>query len=538
MTILKIIILVIFEAFLVLSYMWIKPKKTALFKNIIYILLQVVIITWFLPASYFSEGELVELEMNRIGFFDFFQLLFGSFQFQYFIQILLLLVSIGALYGVLGTTGKYRAWIEKVANKFKRKEILFLIIVATVLALLTSVVDFGFTLFIFIPAIISIILAMGYDKITAILATFGAMIIGSLGATYNENIVGSINAQITDATYTTGIIFKIALLVLSLAALIFFLSKSKINKTKAEEKKIEKKEDKKEAKRSSKKEDKKEIKVEVKEEIKNESIHDMFIGEKTSNKYPVWPIYTILIVIFIILILALTPWTNFNINLFTNIHTKVTEFTLSDISFLGKWLKDAEFASEPFFGSILGTITEFGTWYYAEMAVICLIAAVVIGKIYGKKIYEIFTSMSEGAIKMLKPALMIILAYTVVYFVGNTYSFSMIADKILSITKNFNIFTTSIVSLLGSVLHVDMVYVTNYVLPQTLGTFAGHNNLVALITQSMHGVAMFIAPTSTLLLLGLTYLDIPYKDWIKKTWLLTLVLLAISLVVIIVSTLI
>lgn len=504
MTIFKILLFIIFEVLLVFSYIKIKTKKTALFKNIIFLLFQIVIITWFVPASYFSGTELAELEMNRIGIFDFFQLLFASFQFQYFIQILFLLVSVGALYGVLGTTGKYRAWIEKVANKFKRKEKIFLITVASLLALLTSAFDYGLMLFIFIPFLISIILTMGYDKITAVITTFGAMLVGTIGATYNENIIGSINAQIQGATNTTDIWFKIALLILSLAVLITYLVRAKITKTNKEEKTNE----------------------------------DIFIGEKNSNKYPVWPIYVIFIFIFIMLVLACTPWTTFNINLFTNVHKAVTEFTLSDISFLAKWLDGAKLTTEPFFGNIIGTITEFGSWYYAEMSVVCLISAIIIGKIYRKKLYDIFNSMADGAIKMIRPAALIIFAYTIVYFTGNTYFFGTIADKILSITQNFNIFTSTLVTSLGSLLHVDIVYVTNYVLPQTMGTFAGNESIVALITQSIYGVTMFIAPTSALILLGLSYLNINYKDWVKKTWLLTLALLSVSLVVVIAKALI
>ena len=105
-------------------------KKTGLFKIIMFTLLGILLVTWFVPASYFTDGNLSSLGMNRVGFFDFFQLLFGTFGFAYFIQIFILLVSIGALYGVLVKTGKYGALIEKIASKFKGKEQVFLIAAA------------------------------------------------------------------------------------------------------------------------------------------------------------------------------------------------------------------------------------------------------------------------------------------------------------------------------------------------------------------------------------------------------------------------
>ena len=40
---------------------------------------------------------------------------------------------------------------------------------------------------------------------------------------------------------------------------------------------------------------------------------------------------------------------------------------------------------------------------------------------------------------------------------------------------------------------------------------------------------MFAAPTSALLVFGLTYLGVPYTEWIKKTWKLILGLLAVFL---------
>ena len=117
-------------------------KKTGLFKITMFVLLGMVLLSWIFSASYFNEGELVDLGMYQLGFFDFFQLLFASFEFQYFLQILILLVSIGALYGVLNKTGKYRAWIDRIANNCKGAELVFLLIVSFTVAALTSIFDY------------------------------------------------------------------------------------------------------------------------------------------------------------------------------------------------------------------------------------------------------------------------------------------------------------------------------------------------------------------------------------------------------------
>ena len=464
-------------------------KKTGLFKIIMFTLLGILLVTWFVPASYFTDGNLSSLGMNRVGFFDFFQLLFGTFEFAYFIQIFILLVSIGALYGVLVKTGKYGALIEKIASKFKGKEQVFLITAAFLIAALTSVFDYGLLLFIFIPAIISIILAMGYDKITACITTFGAILIGTIGTTLGYNMVGVINEQI-NGTLTTALPYKIGMFVLCFAALVVYLLK--VKKTK----KVDK-------------EDAKTI--------------DMFAGEKISNKYSVAPIIVIFSILFVLLIMGCTAWNStFGINVFTDFNTKVSEVSIKGFAI---------------FGNLLGTVNAFGNWYYAEMAIMCLLAALLLGRFYRMKHRDMFSYMAQGAKNMLAPALMIVLVYAVIFFAGNTMFYPTIADFILKATSKFNIFFSTIVMILGSALHVDMLYVASYVIPQ-LAAQDVNTTVLAVLIQGIYGVTMFVAPTSVMLVLGLSYLNIPYKEWIKKTWKLALVLFAIVMVALILAAII
>ena len=57
------------------------------------------------------------------------------------------------------------------------------------------------------------------------------------------------------------------------------------------------------------------------------------------------------------------------------------------------------------------------------------------------------------------------------------------------------------------------------------------NTVVAILSQGLYGVTMFIAPTSVVLLFTLSLLDIKYTTWLKKIWLLLLMLLAVILIV-------
>lgn len=464
-------------------------KKTGLFTIIMCVLLGVMVVTWLVPASSFSGGELAELGMYRIGFFDFFQLLFGSFQFAYFIQILTLLVMIGAFYGVLNKTGKYKAIINNIASKFKGKENVFLIGASLFIALLTSVFDFGLITFIIIPAIISVVLAMKYDKITAFITTFGAYLVGVIGNTLSSNVILTINSVLTDVTLYDGIWFKIALFVICYGILALCLVKAK--------------------KVSSK-------------ELENA---DMFIDDTETSKLPSWPLILIFAIVFVLLILGCVDWSGvFEIEFFNNLHSSITSMTVgkNDLTLVA---------------FILGNINAFGSWHYAEMAVICLLAAILVGLIYRLGLSKTFEAMWDGIKKMFPTAALVILVYTVVYFTGNTLSYPTIAGWILGATSKFNLLFTSIATIFGSALHVDILYVASYVGAQVAATTT-NQVLIGVLLQSLYGLTMFVVPTSAMLVLGLSYLNIPYKEWLKKSWTLILELFIAILVVLLVMALV
>ncbi len=468
-------------------------KKTGLFKIIMFILLGIIVVTWLFSASYYTNGSLQDLKMYNVGFFDFWQLLFGSFEFQYFIQIGVLLLTVGALYEVLGKTGKYRAWIERIVSNLKGSETVFILCVAFLIAVLSSVFDYGFALFIFFPFIISILLAMGYDKHTTLIATFGSLLVGTIGSTTGYNTAGVINGLLT-ADNGNAIAVKIVLLACAIAVEFFFLFKAKRTK--------------------------------VTEKTSNE---DMFIGEKESNKYSVTGIIIIFSLLFILLVLGCTSWENtFGIKVFSDFKETITNATFKLPYFHFTATKvDYGTAEIAIFAKILGTFSAFGDWYYAEMSVMCILAALIIGLRY--KIKNVFEVMADGAKKMLGSAFLVMLIYTVIYFAGNTMFYPTIANYILNITDKFNIFFSTITVALGSALHVDMLYVANYVVPQVAGMDVAKET-VAILVQSIYGSTMFIAPTSAVLALGLSYFGISYKEWVKKNWKLIVALFVLSIV--------
>ena len=104
----------------------------------------------------------------------------------------------------------------------------------------------------------------------------------------------------------------------------------------------------------------------------------------------------------------------------------------------------------------------------------------------------------------------------------------------------FNLVVTYLLALLGSVFQVDLYYTVQGVfLPimQAIEDSAVYP-VLAVLFQSSYGIVMMIAPTSLILIAGLTYTNVPYSTWCKYIWRLVieliLVVLAIALILLLI----
>ena len=461
-------------------------KKNGLLKIIGILALIIMVLSWIIPASYYSGSTVIDLGTMPVGIFDILSYPFLSF--QYFIQTVVFILTVGALYGVLENTGKYRNILEKLVKRLKGKEQLFIIVITLILTALSSILGLNLMMFIFIPALVSTILLMGYDKITAFLITIIPMFIGMIGSTYSIYINGYIN-QVTGITgFSNDLLTKVALLVIGYVIYIMF--------TLNYAKKVKK------------------SKIEAEEEIP-------FIGEKKQVKKASWPISVIFAIIFVLVILAPTPWVDvFGVEFFTNLHEAISNWTIGEYT-IG--------------ANLLGYIEGFGSWTYLEISMIVFAAAIIIGFVYKQKLSEIIENMLNGLKKMLKPALLVSFSMMIIIMTAYHPFYITVTDYIINLSENFNIFLTSFITIIGSVLNVDMIYLAQSSIPLIAGTFPATE---AIITQSFYGLTMLIAPTSTLLILGLTYLDIPYIEWLKKSWKLLLELFVVIVIIIFISVLI
>ena len=474
---------------------WIVPsKKATLFKIIILIALYMFILSWIIPAGQLSGSEIMDLGLRRVSLYA--VLDYPYLTFMYFNQPFFFILAVGGLYGILTETGVYRKALERIAKSLKGKEKAFLFCTSFILAALSSLFGLNILLFIFIPALVAIILLMGYDKITAFVTTFIAPLVGVIGSTYSNNVIGYID-QIIGTGYTDVIVYKVALFVLSYVVFYFLLIRyADKNKNKANE--------------------------------LTERAELTLIGGLTESKKSSWPIYLVFGIMLVILVLGYAQWENaFGVKWFTEAHKTVTEL---------------EIGSEPIASYLIGDLKAFGSWDYEQFTILTVIASIVLALVYNFKLDEALKAYGKGVKRILKGAVLFVIAYVLVITSAWHPIMVTVTDFLVGLVKGASgflgsalfVLVSSIITIISTILNIDMIYVLQSTSTVLLANYSSNAEALALLTQAVYGLTLFVAPTSTLMILGLTYLDIPYKEWLKKSWkYLAFICAAILLVIIV-----
>lgn len=461
-------------------------KKKSLFKALTIVFLVYVVLTWVIPTGYYSSGSYVKGDITPIGLFDIVRYPIITLTSSVFVLTALVILLIGGLYGVLNKTGAYQNLVEKIVKKFKNKEKTFLIITTLLFVILSSLTALELPLLILVPLFSTILIMMGYSKITAMLSTIGSILIGNLVSTYGFNVAGYITYFTNDIN--DSIIYRIMLFVLVVVLLLIKIIKTSKSKTKEEP----------------------------------------ILYEKISSKEykKTTGLVVTLIIMMIVLIVGMTNWEElFKITFFSDLYTKITSVKISGY---------------PVFSLIIGSIYEMGKWTNYELAFILIITTFLVGKIYKLTLREIYEAFISGVKQLIPVAFFAVLANTLFLVMNATSTgytiFPTIANYLFGLANGFNVITFGLISFIGSLLYNDLPYLLSSIYDPITSIYSSSASVMGIIVQSIHGLVQFIAPTSVLLVVGLKYFDIDYKDWFKNTYkFLFTVLVAITIVVAIMS---
>lgn len=515
-------------------------EKHDLVKIVFGMILLTAILTWIIPKSDFSTGELVKGEITRIGLFDFGT--YGLLGMYYFTVLVMFIIIVGVFYQFLSKLGAYQKLTDSLARKIKGKEIIFSLIVSFVFAALASIVNEYIVLIAFIPFIVTLCSKAGMDKISSFVATFGAILVGILGSTISTKVVG-MNVNYFGLTYTDFLLEKILFFVVIFVVYSVFNvlylrknikkaakkvvveekevvevkvtpKKTAAKKTTAKKSTAKKTTAKKATKASlAKTDDVKVVKVSESDVAEKNAVltNDLFANKVDGSKNSIIPFVVVAILTVITIILAYIPWvTVFEVDWFT----QATNWLLNEVKLF----------DVPIFSYILGSVQEFGNWDLFGAQVVMLIAMFVLAICYKTGVNAIIESFGEGFKKVSKLVGILLLCYVVLEFAVMFPVIPTILGEILG-TK-FNVLTTGLAGIITNLFTVEYQYTANLVYSNFTALYANDLNVVSMILQYTFGFVSFFAPSSAILFVGLSYLDIPYKNWLKYIWKFLIVALA------------
>ena len=547
-------------------------KKHNALKVVLITILVFLLLTWILPAAYYSS-EYIDQGRVQMGLSELFN--YPMTAVSYFGHIALYIILVGSFYGVLYKIPAYRTFLDKVVAKFEGKERFFLILVTVLLALVVSVAGLQIGFIFFVPFIISLILLMGYDKMVASMVVVGSFSVGLIGTTYSySNLSLLMQILSLDIGYQVGVRFVILLVGIVLLLFNMFMyiqnnmkkvmisdnnvkknestleevhdevvsskkssTKNSVAKKTSTAKKTITKKKTSTAKKSTNGKTRKNLNkaalrddniIVIKESVVSEANEDKWlVPNRVEVTHRIWPFVVLFSLMFVLVVLAFISWGEggFGSTYFESLTEKFNSFELFGF---------------PIFAKVYGTIGAFGEWNILDLFLPMGIIVLLLSITYKLKLDDVFGGAITGARKAIVPAAISILLYSILVIV-TYHPFQMsIYKAILGLGTGFNIATTVLVTLLSSVFNIEPAYAFQAALPYytSLVTSTDNYSLVGIIAQSMYGFASLCAPTSFVLMCSLAYLKIPYGSWLKNVWKLLLELFVILLIIFIVLALV
>lgn len=450
-------------------------KNKNLLKTFFLILLVTIVLTWIIPGTTLNQetGEMALGTVNPEGLLG----AFGSFDIvgQFFFQNTVLVLIIGIFYGVINKTGAYKELVEDMAKKLKKKKTLFLTISIFFFVAIPALTNLYFLLFLFVPFFMSVLKEMGYTKNIMLISTVGSILVG-----YSSQIMNSVYSEAIQSTANPYLIIKIFYLIISIVLITLYCIKKDEKKSK-------------------------------------EEYHSM-IELETRSKANTKPkaLIIILIMLFVFFILGFINW---KFDFFLTMHDAI----------MG--VKIGKFA---IFSELFGAFNAFGNWWTGEFYTLLLFTALIVALVYKLSLDEIIEGIVDGIAKFVLPALLVGVMVLVTVFSINS---GFVGTILNFIVKSGNAALVALGTIFGAPFIADPIYVANYAMPMVISSIKTPVvEQVALITQLTYGLTMLLVPTSAIMVAGMTYLEIDYKNWFKYVWKLAAALFALAFIAIIVSS--
>lgn len=227
---------------------------------------------------------------------------------------------------------------------------------------------------------------------------------------------------------------------------------------------------------------------------------------------------------FLVMIISLIPWEDFNIAIFANFHD---------------WLVGLPILSA-IFG--VGHNVALGQWYFNEISTLFLISTLIIAAIYYKQFKKEETFVPDTFIKGAADILPVALIIAVAAGVGVVMQNGAIQDTIISWGESALKGAGDFVGILAYIFYLPM----SFIIPSSSGLAAATMPVIAPVADlvgsskevivvafaTASGLLNMMAPTIASLMGGLALAGVSYRTWLKRSMPIMTVFAVISLVVI------
>ena len=472
-----------------------KMKSPNAYVIIFAVIVVIAILSWFIPGGSYEldksgqaiAGTYHTVKSNPQGIWEILMApitgMIGDKTISGAISVSLFIMMFGAFLEMTDESNALKVAIKGITQRNKGNSHLLILILVTIMAILGTIEGAYEEGFVYLMMITPVLLAMGFDTITALMIVILGTQAGCLGSTINPFAVG-IASEIAGISPGDGIVFRLVVLVLMIGIVTVYICRYS-DKVKANP----------------------ELSSQYYRREEDLKLFDIDEGEELKLTKVQRKVLFIFIALFVIMTIALIPWDSLNKNwtFFINVTNKIK--------------------SIPYLGTVIGGILPFGQWYFNEISMLLLVMTFIMGKIMKKTTDETINTIIRGASNLVSTALIVAVARGIQVVMNNGY-----------ITPTILHFGESTLSALSPKLFIVVSFVFYLLLaifiPSSSGLAAATMSIMASLATFAHvdksiminaflyalGLAKMFTPTSVIIMTCLQAAHVGYGTWVKNIW--------------------
>lgn len=407
------------------------------------------------------------------------------------VDIALFVLVIGGFIEIVISTQAFDAGVSKLLNKFKGKEVYLIPVLMILFGIGGTTFGMAEETIAFYPLLIPVLIAAGFDVVTAVMIILLGAGVGVLGSTVNPFAIG-VASGATGVSVGEGIVGRTILFLLvegaAIAYTMRYAMKVKHDKSKS-------------------------VTADINAEIEAE-LEEVKQVEFTKKHGVVLVLFGLS---FFIMILGVIPWAyKFNIMFFENINNWFADH----LSFVGFYNSASDF-----YFSTDTSASALGDWWFGQMTVLFFVMAVIIGFVSGMDNHAITNTFVKGSKALLGVALII----------GMSRGIKIVMEA-GGMDATVLYYGSGVLKKLGEIPYIIGTYIfyipMSFLIPSTSGlagasmpimgplgsaVYGGTAGIINTITAyaSASGVVNLVTPTSGVVMGGLAIAKVPYQKWLK-----------------------